>query len=296
MDFWLQQTINGVVLGSVYALYASGFGLVMANLRVFHVANAGVFTWGAVLAYDLTGRAGWSLVAALPVVMIAAGLLNAVAYFVLIRHVISRADSELAAFIASMGGLIVLTELARHHLHDTVVRIPAGAFNVKPLSIGTVHITNLAVVMVVLAIVLIVAIAWLMQHTQIGREVRTVAFDRRVATLMGINVERVSAAVFFASGAIAGLAAALIGTAFNVVGSTIGSDYLITALAAMVIGGFGSVMGGLVGGLLIGLASTYATGYLDSSYRDLIVFALLLLFLVARPIGLIRTRATVTRV
>jgi branched-chain amino acid transport system permease protein len=94
----------------------------------------------------------------------------------------------------------------------------------------------------------------------------------------------------------AGVAAAFVATAFNVISADLGATYLVIALAAMVVGGFGSVTGMLAGGLMIGLTSTLATGYLESSYRDLVVFALLLVFLVFRPEGLFRTRAELSRV
>lgn len=296
MDFLLQQAVNGIVLGSVYALYASGFGLVMANLRIFHVAHAAVFTWGAVMAWELTTRLDWPLLVALPMVAVGAGLLNVLAYFLLIRHLLQRRDWELAAFISSMGGLIALTELAHLHLSGSVARMTPDAFPVKPLTLGPVHVTTLHLLMVLLALAMIAITGWVLARTQVGREVRTVAFDRRTAALLGVNVDRVSAGVFFVSGAMAGVAAAFVASAFNVISADLGSTYLVIALAAMVVGGFGSVSGMLAGGLLIGLASTFATGYLESSYRDLVVFALLLVFLVLRPEGLFRTRAELSRV
>ncbi|MFD4972448.1 branched-chain amino acid ABC transporter permease [Streptomyces sp. NPDC058424] len=296
MDFLLQQAVNGLVLGSVYALYASGFGLVMANLRIFHVAHAAVFTLGAVLAWDLTSHLGWPLPIALPVVAVGAGLVNAAAYVLLIRHLLGRRDWELAAFISSMGGLIALTELAHIRLKGSIARMAPDAFPIKPLSLGPVRITTLHLLMVMLALVMIGATGWILARTQIGREVRTVAFDRRTAALLAIDVDRVSAGVFFVSGAMAGVAASFVAMAFNVISADLGSAYLVIALAAMVVGGFGSVGGMLAGGLLIGLASTFTTGYLGSSYRDLVVFALLLVFLVLRPQGLFRTRIEPTRV
>ncbi|MFC9359430.1 branched-chain amino acid ABC transporter permease [Rhodococcus sp. NPDC057014] len=296
MDFLLQQTVNGIVLGSVYALYASGFGLVMANLRIFHVAHAAVFTWGAIFAWELTSRLGWSLLSALPVVAALAGLLNVLAYFLLIRRVLHRRGGEMAAFISSMGGLVVLVELAHHHLDGAVVRMNADAFTSAPLSIGPVRITTLHLIMVCLVLVIVAVTSWLLARTELGREIRTVAFDKDTAAILGVNVDRVSAGVFFASGAMAGVAASFVAIAFNVIDSGLGSTYLVIALGAMVVGGFGSVGGMLVGGLVIGIASTYATGYLSSTYRDLVVFVLMLLFLALRPEGLFRTRAELTRV
>ena len=296
MDFLLQQTVNGIVLGSVYALYATGFGLVMANLRIFHVAHAAVFTWGAIFAWQLTSRLGWSLLAALPVVAVLAGLLNVLAYFLLIRHVLHRRDREMAAFISSMGGLIVLVALAHHYLDGSGVRMNADAFANHSVTIGPVQTTTLHLTMICSALVIVAATGWILSRTELGRQIRAVAYNRDTAAILGIDVDRISAGVFFASGAMAGVAAALVAMAFNVIDAELGSTYLVIALAAMVVGGFGSVGGILVGGLVIGIISTYTTGYLSSSYRDLVVFVLLLFFLAFRPEGLFRTRAELTRV
>ena len=296
MDFLFQQMVNGVVLGSAYALYATGFGLLMANLRIFHVAHAAIFTWGAVFAWVLTTQFGWSLLVALPLVALLAGLLNVLAYFLLIRHVLHRRGSEMAAFISSMGGLIALAELADHYLDGSVVRMNANAFASTPLSFGPVRINSLHLVMVGFALVLVAGLSWVLARTELGREIRAVAFNRETARILGIDVDKVSAGVFFASGALAGVGASFVAMAFNVVDADLGSAYLVIALAAMVVGGFGSVAGMLVGGLIIGIASTFATGFLSSSYRDLVVFALLLAFLVVRPEGLFRSRAELTRV
>lgn len=289
MNFLAQQTVNGLVMGSAYALYAVGFGLVMANLKIFFVTHAAVFTWGAIFAWELTTRLQWPLLLALPVAAVMAGIVNVLAYFVIVRRLLKRQNSDLVVFIASLGGLIILVELARHFLEGNVVRIPQEAFTVTPWSIGPVQLTNLHVLMIVVTAVLIAATAWLVKKTEFGREIRAVAFNRETASLMGVNVDKVSAGVFFVSGALAGVAATFISMAFNVVSAEMGSSYLVLALAAMVVGGFGSVAGILLGGLLIGLASTYATAFIGSSFRDIVVFALLLVFLVVRPSGIIRT-------
>ncbi|HEY5857790.1 MAG TPA: branched-chain amino acid ABC transporter permease [Aldersonia sp.] len=296
MDFLLQQTVNGIVLGSAYALYAAGFGLVMANLRIFHVAHAAIFTWGAVFAWILTDQFGWSLLAALPVVAVLAGLLDVLAYLLLIRHILGRRDHEMAAFISSMGGLIVLVELADHFLGGSVVRIGADAFDSVPVAIGPIRVSTLHVAMVGLAFVIVAVTTWVLARTQWGREIRAVAFDRETASILGVDVDRVSAGVFFVSGAMAGVAASFVAMAFNIIDADLGSSYLVIALAAMVVGGFGSIPGMLVGGLLIGVVSTYATGYVSSSASELVVFVLLLIFLALRPEGLFRVRAELTRV
>lgn len=296
MDFFGQQTLNGLVLGSVYGLYGLGFGLVLANLKIFHVAHAAVFTWGAVIAWWLTDRLGLSLAAALPLVAVLAGALNVLAYFTLVRHLLRRRHTQLAAFISSLGGLMVLNELASKALGGLAVRIPREAYPVHPVRLGALQLSTLDLTIVALTALLMLLLGWLIRRTEFGREARAVAFNRETAALLGTRVDRVSIGVFFLSGALGGIAATLVAMAFNVISWDLGEHYLVIAIAAMVIGGFGSVTGVLLGGLLIGLASTYATAYIESSYRDLVVFVLLLVFLVARPAGLIRSANEIERV
>ncbi len=214
---------------------------------------------------------------------------NVLGYFVLVRHLLRRTNSDLVVFISSLGGLIVLVELARHFLNGTAERIPQTAFPVQPWKIGPIQVSNLSVLMVAVTVVLIVVTQFVVRKTEFGREIRAVAYNRNTAALLGVSVDKVSVGVFFLSGVLAGVAATFISMAYNVVSYDMGSSYLVIALAAMVVGGFGSVIGILIGGVLIGLASVYATAYIGSSFRDIAVFALLLIFLVFRPNGIIRT-------
>jgi branched-chain amino acid transport system permease protein len=296
MEFWAQQTLNGLVLGSVYGLYGLGFGLVLANLKVFHVAHAGVFTWGAIFAWLLTARFGAPLWAALPVAAVLAGLINVIAYFVFVRQLLKRRHTQLAAFISSLGALMVLEEVASKILGGMVERIPREAYPVQSLQVGSLQFNTLDITIVVLTVSLMLILAWLVHRTEWGREVRAVAFNRDVAALLGTNVDKVSVGLFFLSGALGGVSAVLVAMAFNVISSHLGGTYLVIAIAAMVVGGFGSVMGVALGGLIIGLASTYAVAYIDTSYRDLVVFMFLLLFLVVRPSGLLKTSNDLERV
>jgi branched-chain amino acid transport system permease protein len=296
MEFWAQQTLNGLVLGSVYGLYGLGFGLVLANLKVFHVAHAGVFTWGAIVAWLLTARVGVPLWAALPAAAVLAGLINVMAYFVFVRRLLKRRHTQLAAFISSLGALMVLEEVAAKVLGGMTERIPREAYPVQSLHLGSMQFNTLDLTILVLTVSLMLILAWLVHRTEWGREVRAVAFNRDVAALLGTNVDKVSVGLFFLSGALGGVSAVLVAMAFNVISSHLGGTYLVIAIAAMVVGGFGSVMGVALGGLIIGLASTYAVAYIDTSYRDLVVFLFLLLFLVLRPSGLLKTSNDLERV
>jgi branched-chain amino acid transport system permease protein len=175
-------------------------------------------------------------------------------------------------------------------------RIPREAYPVQSLNLGSMQFNTLDLTIVVMTVSLMLILAWLVHRTEWGREVRAVAFNRDVAALLGTNVDKVSVGLFFLSGALGGVSAVLVAMAFNVISSHLGGTYLVIAIAAMVVGGFGSVMGVALGGLIIGLASTYAVAYIDTSYRDLVVFLFLLLFLVLRPSGLLKTSNDLERV
>jgi branched-chain amino acid transport system permease protein len=289
MGFFLQQTVNGLALGSVFALFALGFSLVFATMKAFHVAHAAVFTWGAVFAWKLTDGFGWPLVTALPVVAILAGCLNVVTYLIAVRHLERRKNRDMAIFISSLGAGTVLTELATHVLHNVSVRLPFDLVTSRAFDLGVVNVSSLQLIMVGTAALMFFGIRWLIGSTQFGREMQSVAFDREVAGILGVNAPRVSALVFFLSGALAGVGATLVAVSFNVIDGSLGHNYLVLAIAILVVGGLGNVAGGFIGGLLIGLASAYATGYITSSYRDVVVFGVLMLFLICRPDGLFRS-------
>lgn len=296
MTFFGQQTINGLALGSVFALYALGFSLVLANLKVFHIAHAAVFTWGAVFSWQLITRWHLPLVIGLPVAAVLCGLLNVMCYVVLIRHLERRHNKELAAFISSLGGLIVLNELAANFLDHKTVGLPDDVFPIRVWHVGGLEFSSIQLLIIAVTVLMFALLRWIVSATQLGREMRTVAFDRELASMLGANVDRVSAVVFFLSGALAAVGATLIAIIFNVIDANLGGLYLVLAMTAMVVGGFGSVAGVLAGGVIVGLASSYTTGYISTSYRDVVVFALLLAFLVIRPTGLFRVAGAGERV
>lgn len=295
MALLAQQTVNGIALGSIFALYALGFSLVLANLKVFHLAHAAIFTWGAVVAWQLVAVWQWPSLLGFAVAVPLSGLLNVIAYYVLIRHLQGRRNLELAAFISSLGGFIVLTELVVLWLDNQTVRLPFEAVPSGTWDFAGIRVTAIQLVTVVAAVVIFLVLRWMMESTELGREVKAAAFNRETAEMLGVNTEKVSALVFFISGCLAAVGAILVGLAFNVVNADIGGTYIVTAFAVLVIGGFGSIGGAFAGGLLVGVVSAYATAFLSSSYRDVIVFGLLMLFLILRPTGLFKVADPTSR-
>lgn len=286
MNFFLQQTINGLVIGSAFALYASGFSLVIANLKVFHLAHAGVFTWAAITTYYLTAVWDLSFWIALPVVAILSGLLDVACYWVMLRHLENRTDKEMAAFISSLGGFIVLTQAALIVLDQQAVGLREGTFPTHVWHFGGLQISAIQALLLVAAVLSFAFLKWLVDRTQLGREIKAVSFDSGIAKLLGVRVGLTNSFVFFISGAMAGLSAALISVAYKVIDAHVGATYLVLAIAVMVIGGFGNVIGAAFGGFLVGLCSAYTTAYISSGMQQLVVFIVLLIVLIIRPSGL----------
>ena len=192
----------------------------------------------------------------------------------------------MAGFISSLGALMALAEMADLALNREVVRLPLDAFPFHAWSAGGLTINSLQIAFLASAVAAFVVLWWLLQRTQFGREMRATAYSREIAELVGVNVERVTVVVFLISGVCAGMGAALVGTAFNIIDSWVGARYALMAIAVTVIGGFGSLPGAAVAGLLVGLISSLTTAYLTTSYRDVVVFSAMMALLWIRPRGL----------
>jgi branched-chain amino acid transport system permease protein len=292
MSLFLEQLVNGIVLGSVYATFAFGFGLVIANLGVFNVAHKAVFAAGAIVAY-LSAQvfAGLPLPVLILVSAAAAALCNVLVYLLLVRPLDRRRNREMAAFLSCLGGLFVLTEVAELVLGNREARFPAEIPTGGPTVLGlTVSYSQLLMLGTSVAAFLLVhgVIEW----THLGRAIRATSYDPETSALLGINPRAVSAVVFALSGALAGVAAAVIGATYNVVDAAMGLPYFVIGLTVMVLGGFGNTVGTLVAGLLLGCVSTLSTGFLPTGYRDVFLFGTLVLVLAFRSEGLFPTRST----
>ena len=290
MTFFLQQSLNGVMLGVVFALFALGFGLVLANMHVFHVAHEAVFAWSAVVFWTCLEKFDLPVVVAFVAAILSASVLNLALYLLLIRRILGRPNRELAGFMSSLGGLIILVELADRYLGEQTVSVPSDAFPRAVWSLGSVRFTSVQLLVVLATAACFALMYWLVERSSMGRQIRTVAYDRQLAGIVGVDAERVTRTVFLVSGALAGVAGSLIALLFNVVNAGIGAAYLVTGIAVMVLGGYGSVVGTILAGLAIGLVYSLTGGYLSSSYKEVVVYALLLAFLAVRPTGFFRAR------
>ncbi len=278
-----QQIINAIMLGSVYGLVAVGFTLLFGVLGVINLAHGETAMIGAFLA--LTGaRLGLPL----PVAVVVAGAGTA-ALAVVVERVCFRPFRKadiLIPMLSTIGMSIFLQRMASVTWGADVVAYKVG-MEVITYQLGVVQVSSVHFIIVALALVLMFALSYLIYKTKVGRGLRAVAENPDIARSIGINAGPIIILAFAVSGPIAGVAGILVGLNTVNVSPFMGVEMGLKALVAVVLGGMGNVYGAMAAGVIIGFAETFTTGYLSSSYRDWVVYGLLLLVLLLRPEGLL---------
>jgi branched-chain amino acid transport system permease protein len=284
MEELAQQVVNGVTVGSLYALIALGLTMVYGVLRVLHIAHAAVFTLGA-YAGLWTHRTTGSFWVALAGAMVAATL----AGLAMERWVYSPllAKPPIATLIASIGLFIGLEEVFRivagpqPHSFDVALRLP-------DLRLGRVLVTAPQVMVVGVTAALLVALWLFLRRTSLGLALRAASQDREMAAACGMNVPRVVGLDFALGSALAGAGGMLVGIYYNSVSPTMGDVAAYKGLAIIVLGGLGSIAGTVLGGLVVGVAETLLIGLVEFPLpRDAWAFLAMIAVFLARPQGLL---------
>ena len=289
-----QQVINGLFLGSIYALFALGYTLVFGVLDILNLAHAAVFMVATFVAVALVGH-GLHILVALPAAVLFAGLLGLVLERVAFRPLRARTDSNISGLISSLAAATIIEAVALEIWGPNITRFPFGTLPDGPASQfqlfgGTVSRLQLTIIAVAVALFLV--LTWLVKRTRLGREVRAVAESPRAARVLGVNVDRAIAAAFFISSSLGGAAGVLYGLAFNSISPDMGRGVELKGLAVIILGGMGSMPGAVLAGFALGLIEVFVVANLGGSWRDAISFAGLFLFLVLRPRGLMGAAVT----
>ena len=286
----MQQVLNGIFAGSIYALFAIGFTLVFGVLDRLNLAHAAVFTTSAYVGIELVDELGLSIYLAIPAVLVTGALLGLVIERVAFRPLKGRHDAHFAGLISSIavGGMFLALLQARYG-PDTR-RFPADAFPSTAFELGGVRITVLQLVILGVSIGLMLGLAYLVHRTRLGRGMRAVAENPHAARVLGVNVDRVTATTFAISSALGAVAGVLLAFYVNSAQMTMGFNIELKGLAVIIVGGMGSLKGAMVGGIALGLAEVFAVQYVGSSWRDVVAFGLLFGILLVRPQGLFGAR------
>ncbi len=283
-----QQIVNGIFLGSIYALFALGYTLVFGVLDILNLAHAAVFMLACFVALALVGSAHLPILAALPLAVLAAGVLGLVLERVAFRPLRGRANANLSGLISSLAVAIVFEAIALEVWGPNVERFPFGTLPAgSPIPFLGAELSRLQLTTVGVAVLFFVALTGLVTRTRLGREIRAVAESPRAARVLGVNVDRVIAASFFISSALGGAAGVLYGLAYNAIAPDMGRSVELKGLAVIILGGMGSMPGAVIAGFALGLTEVFVVAHLGGSYRDVVSFAGLFLILVVRPRGLL---------
>jgi len=288
----MQLFLDGIFLGSIYALFAIGFTLVFGILDRLNLAHAAVFTAGALVGIEIVTRFGVPIWLLIPIVLIVGAVLGILIERIAFRPLAGRHDAHFAGLISSIAfGAILLSLLQALYGADTR-RFPPGAFPRARLEILGATVSLLQVIILVISVTLMVVLTWLVAKSKLGRGMRTIAENPHAAAVLGLNVGRISSTTFALSSALGAVAGVLFTLNVNAASLGIGHAVELKALAVIVVGGMGSLPGALVGGLILGLAEVLAVNYIGSSWRDMVAFGLLFLILILRPQGLFGARKT----
>jgi branched-chain amino acid transport system permease protein len=295
MEFFLQQTVNGLTLGSVYALLALGYSMVYGVLKLLNFAHGEVYMFGAFAGYGVLTVLGgpsalivpvWVAITSMFVAAMAASSAIGVALERFAYRPLRNA-SRIAPLISAIGAsfflqasaLLLFSANSKSYDAPRLIPISSG------VAIGPINVWLVRILVIVTAAVLMILLTLWVSRTRTGKAVRAVSFDREAAAMMGIDVDRVIVVTFLIGSALAGVGGVMVGLVFGRIFHLMGFVAGLKAFTAAVVGGIGSIPGAMLGGLLIGFAESFTTGYLSSTFQNLIVFGLLISFLLFRPSG-----------
>ena len=297
MAFFFQELVNGITTGALYALVALGFTMVYGVLKLLNFAHGDLYMIGAYIGFFVIQWFGGAqhLSIAVPLLLVimfvlAAGLVGGLGVAIeRFAYRPLRDAPRIAPLITAIGVSFFLESSAlllfgaQYRVYNTAdfISLSSG------IQIGSVTIDSVQILVLVLGVVLMAGLQLLVNRTRLGRQMRAVAADREAAEMLGINVNFVITATFFLGSALAGVAGIMGGLLFNQVTSTIGFIAGLKAFTAAVVGGIGSIPGAMLGGLVIGVAESFVTGYISSTYSNLIVFGILIVVMLIRPSGLL---------
>lgn len=286
----IQQLFNGLLLGATFCLVALGFNLVVGAMDRLNFALGETAMVSAIIGALLMGETGLPFALVFVIAILAGGLVSIATYVLSFKYV--SKDYPTASILSSLGVGMVLTALVTKWFGSDQRSVPDVLTGVR-LELGPLRISGAQLLIIGIAVLLTVALYVFLERTVWGTAIRGVSDDATTAGLLGVPVQRVILLTFALSGVLAGAAGVLTGLAYKTVSPFDGFATTLAALMVIVLGGLGSVSGGVVAALAIGVIETLTVAYLSATLRDLIVFVLVGAVLLVRPQGLFGTNAGV---
>lgn len=309
INLFLQQLLNGLSIGSVYAIFALGYTLVYSILGIINLAHGAIFTLGAYFTYALMGGNfgfnGLLANAALPIKLpfaislilasTLAGLVGIVMERVAFQPLRRQGSDPLLTVVSSLGVAVVIVNLIQYLVGAESYTYPANTYGNLPPAINfgssenPIPIRSVQVVIFGVSVVIVAILTYFINRTKYGKAMQAIAEDPTTASLLGINSDRFIILTFFISSFLAGLAGTLVASSVSIAGPYFGIAFGLRGLAVIVLGGLGSIPGAVLGGLVIGLVEAFVPAEY-SGYKDAVAFGILFIMLLVRPQGLLGRR------
>lgn len=282
MDF-LEQIINGLSTGSMYALVAVGYTMVYGIAKMINFAHGEIIMVGAYITYVCMSLLGLPMFIAVAISIVGCALLGVVTEKVAYRPL--RGAGSLTVLITAIGVSYLLQNVFLIIFGSASLTFP------KIIPSGTINLGSMTMSYVTIATLIITAISttallFFVNKTKLGKAMRAVSEDGKAAQLMGINVDTTIALTFAIGSALAAIAGVIYGTKFSLINPYIGAMLGIKAFIAAVLGGIGSIQGAMIGGIVIGIAESFTITYISSAFSDAVVFGILIFILLVKPAGL----------
>lgn len=289
MEF-LQQIINGLALGSVYALLALGYTMVYGIIQLINFAHGEIYMIGAFSGFYCASTLKLPLIPTLLVAMAVSALSGIIIEKIAYKPL--RNSPRIALLITAIGVSLFLQNAMRLLVGSNPKPFP-DLINAGSINIGTIQIDIKTILMFGVSAFLVVLLQFIVYKTKVGKAMRASSQDMEAASLMGINVNNTISLTFAIGSALAGIAGVLVAISYPSITPYMGAMPGLKAFVAAVLGGIGSIPGALVGGIAIGLLETFSKAYISTNFSDAIVFAILIIILLIKPSGLLGKKTNV---
>jgi branched-chain amino acid transport system permease protein len=303
---FLQQFLNGLSIGSTYAIFALGYTLVYSILGIINLSHGAVFTLGAYFTYALMGGAfgfsgvlanatlpfGFPFIFALGLSSILAGLIGVVIERVAFLPLRSKGSDPLLTVVSSLGIAQIIVNLIQYLVGAENYTFPANTYGSLPpaINFGTsenpIPIRTVQIIIFVVSVIVVAILTYFINRTKYGKAMQAIAEDPITSSLLGINSDRFIIFTFFISSFLAGMAGTLLASSVSIAGPSFGIKFGLRGLAVIVLGGLGSIPGAVIGGFLIGIIEAFVPQQY-SGYKDAVAFGILFIMLLVRPQGLL---------
>ncbi len=282
---FFQQLVNGLTLGSAYAVIAIGYTLIFGVLNIVNMAHGEIFMFGAFIGLILVTQAGCNIFVALLGAMIGGAVLGYFLELFALRPLRRRKVTHLAPLISTIGVSIFLESIALRIWGPQTQSFPSS-FSGQLIDMGIFKISMIQIISLGTAVVLMAMLTIMLSRTKVGKAIRATSENTETAGLLGINTGRIITLTVMLASALGAAAGVLVGLSFNAIEPTMGTSMGFKGLAVLIMGGLGNIEGAMAGGFILGIAEVFSVAYGASTYRDAVAFGIIILILFFRPEGL----------